>query len=316
MYSKVKKVAPAEPEQPGFSKGKLRNSGQAEGILSAFQEKIIHSGRGTKSKDFLGFIGVAISKYEGNKECEDSGFVARKKDGTILLGVFDGMYGPGSGSMASKLSMGASLDYLLKADAGSLRQAFVAAEKKLRGTQEWKSAGDLKKPGCTACIARLKPGNGVAIAWIGDSRGYVVRTNPPEAELVTNDHSIFNRDNLILNFNPDSLNPLSQEQRNEYVSKRGGIWRFIGNGAGESEVRIRALNRGDFLVLTSDGIGDVLTKNDILHTILSASSPESAALALVNLANSRPNTDYYTNDFGELVFGKKDDRIAIVLKME
>jgi protein phosphatase len=125
---------------------------------------------------------------------------------------------------------------------------------------------------------------GALVAHIGDSRAYIVRQGI--AQQVTQDHSVVQEQVRAGQITSDQVGLLSG---------KNVITRSIGS---QSVVQvdytpISGLQRGDTLVLCSDGLTTLVSDLEIAQAVTSY-APEQAAELLVQLANQRGGFDNIT----------------------
>ena len=282
--------------------------------------------------------GFAIIGGHAKSPCEDGGFFVEsngkgKENARAIFGVFD--------AMRRRDPVYALTSILVKAAAKKAREdptAFgdellLAAHLAFKESSLWSAFPPELRQGSAACAGGVWEANGNgSVCWIGDCRAYIVR-DPIQAELITNDHSTINvplfgqrgRSQQALFFNPDCLEEIVHKnpgvQRTmfmDYVSSRSGLSRFIGKeemwGDAGAQSAIFHLGPGDYLVLVSDGIGDVMTKKDVAGCI-HGNPPDLAAKMLILESQTRNNEGKkYRNKHGQHVLGKQDDKIAMIYR--
>ena len=199
-----------------------------------------------------------------------------------LLVLADGMGGYQAGEVASQLAVSTILDAQRKSrerTSDSLRrsieQANLAICQAARSNPEYSGMG-------TTVVACLPDKRQFAVAWVGDSRLYRLRGE--KLEQLTRDHSLLREmvDHGHYTF----------EQAQKLVSKNI-VTRALGV---EAAVKVDTLDtdaeRGDLLLLCSDGLTDMLDDGTIRSILLQAGSdPDSIARTLVEQANSRGGRD-------------------------
>jgi PPM family protein phosphatase len=202
-----------------------------------------------------------------------------------LFAVADGMGGHAAGEVASQLALGIarqhlgpggqpSLDVLVDAVAMANRAVFEQARVK----------AELRGMGTTFCaLALLRDGAGerVAVANVGDSRGYVLRGDG--LHQLTRDHSYV--EDLVEAGEITPLEALSHPQRH-IVTRALGV---------EPNVLVDTWERpavvGERYLLCSDGLTNELRDPDIEEVLRTQQDPQDAADRLVHLANERGSRD-------------------------
>lgn len=120
----------------------------------------------------------------------------------------------------------------------------------------------------TTVVAAVIHEGQLYIAHVGDSRAYLVRDG--EARLLTRDHVWLKDDDNY-----------------------GALTRWLGGGQLSSvqvDVVTEPLKENDIVVLCSDGLTDVVDREDI-QSLVSKSPPQAAAKQLLDLANRRQTGD-------------------------
>jgi len=119
----------------------------------------------------------------------------------------------------------------------------------------------------TTIVAAVLHQGTLYVAHVGDSRAYLVRNG--EARLLTRDH-VWLRDD----------------------ENYGSLTRWLGGGRRSVEVDLLSelLQENDIVVLCSDGLTDVVDREDI-GAIVTRAAPKVAAQQLVSLANHRGTGD-------------------------
>jgi len=191
-------------------------------------------------------------------------YVAMRRRGVVLLAVADGVGGEAGGEVASAAAVAAlpaAFEFGSRDPAAALASAMRAAnDAVLRATAE-KGVPHAASTLVAAAIFDAK----VAIANLGDSRAYLVRSG--SARQITADHS--------------GLTPNS-------------ITRFVGDPRGVApDVFVEPLKGRDRVVLCSDGLTRHVAPEEIASAVTAAPAG-AAAQALVDLANERGGEDNIT----------------------
>lgn len=144
---------------------------------------------------------------------------------------------------------------------------------------------DLRGMGTTVVGATFsKDGRRLAIAHVGDSRAYRIRSG--KIEQLTRDHSLISD---ILAAMPD----LPEEQRAELpknvVTRALGVQESVNVDVGSFDV-----DEGDVYVLCSDGLSGMVADDEILSIVTTSPEPNLACLRLVNAANDHGGEDNVT----------------------
>ena len=204
-----------------------------------------------------------------------------------LLIVADGMGGHAGGEVASTVAVEAIAAYVREQLAGSEAVDHAAAllQAAVRTADEaiWTTASarrDLRDMGTTVVLALCR-GNQAHIAHVGDSRAYLLRQG--ELRQLTEDHSVVAR--LI---KAGQLKP----ERARSHPLRHQITRYLGNRQAVAEVHCVTWWPGDYLLLCSDGLTNMLEDHQLTEIILQSGADVRAACeALIARANAHGGED-------------------------
>ena len=220
----------------------------------------------------------------------------------LRCGIFvvcDGMGGQAAGEVASKMGVDVVLDYFrqaaqtgeftqvgapfpgLSADGQALGSAIRRANETIyKASQEQEARAGMG----STIVAALVHGNALCIANVGDSRIYLVRQS--SIQQLTQDHSL-----VMEQFRRGYI---TREQA-EHSEMQNIILRALGSEEQvEPDVEDLVALPGDVLLMTSDGLTKYLRDEEILATITSAGSLESACDALIGAAKERGGDDNIT----------------------
>lgn len=219
----------------------------------------------------------------------DAGRVRRRNEDSFVLdpplfAVADGMGGAQAGEVASRLAAAAFREYH---DADRLepeeRVAAIVQEANRRIYERARSDSEVSGMGTTVTAALLTGGR-VAIAHVGDSRGYRIREGA--LEQLTEDHSL-----VADLMRSGRLTPEEAEAH----PQRSVITRALGT---DPEVDIDTLvvdaEPGDLFLLCSDGLTTMVSDEDILRIVAEADTLDASARELVRTANSGGGEDNIT----------------------
>jgi protein phosphatase len=211
--------------------------------------------------------------------------------GALYL-VADGMGGAAAGELASEMAAVAIHAHLREhwADdpiiteqrfAHHLREAVEAANAILYAYAT--DHPDVRGMGTTATVAGVW-GDHLLLAQIGDSRGYLVRGG--EARQLTRDQSLTQR--LV------EVGELTEEEA-AASARRNIILQALGPDPRVSvDLSWQQLQRGDLLILCSDGLSSVVPRPMIAETAAAEADPAALCQALVDLANTHGGPDNIT----------------------
>lgn len=219
---------------------------------------------------------------------EDSFAIVPTSDGGTLLLVCDGMGGMGRGDEASRLAVEELIRAFGEAPGDSptrLRAAIASADHAVRAALCAEGGG---RAGSTVASAYVEGGK-AHVAWVGDSRVYLVRGS--EVVRRTKDHKLVQ--DLV-----DSGQLTAEEARRSALSSV--ITRALGGRPPDAPAVIPdgyetpwELARGDRLLLCSDGLSDLVTDQE-LGRLLHTKTPPAACEVLIGTAIARGGHDNIT----------------------
>lgn len=242
----------------------------------------------------------------GKLDCvalSDTGRVREHNEDTIgvdgeigLLVLADGMGGYNAGEVASGIAVKTIVNLVREAVAredleGSdqetglarasiiLRDAIYRANKIIHQTSK-------TQPQCegmgTTIVSCLFYDNRVSIAHVGDSRLYRLRND--RFEQITMDHSLLQE---LVDRGFYSQEEAQRATNKNYVTRALGVEPNV-----EVEINEQAVQKGDYYVLCSDGLSDMVEDEDIHLTISTFSANlDSVAKQLTQLANDNGGRD-------------------------
>jgi PPM family protein phosphatase len=220
---------------------------------------------------------------------QDSGFA-----GPHLLVVADGMGGAAGGDIASSLAVGRlaalegealSADEALDHLKDAIAQAHTDIVERAHNDPELSGLG-------TTVTAILRSGSSLAMAHIGDSRGYLLRGD--DLEQVTSDHTFVQH--LV------DTGRLSQADAENHP-KRNLVLRVLGDIDADVpvDISVREARIGDRWMLCSDGLSGVVSRSTIKQTMQEVEDPGDCADSLVALALAAGAPDNVTCIIGDVV---------------
>lgn len=221
---------------------------------------------------------------------EDSAYA-----GARLIAVADGMGGYAGGEVASSTVIGSlrSLDTDIPVGdlEQALRRAVAEANEKLRIAREERP--DLSRMG-TTLTAMLWSGPHIALAHIGDSRGYLLRDG--ELFQITQDHTM---DQLL---NPDPAR--GAEDPGEASRLSHVLYRVLdGREDRDPDLRLREALLGDRYLLCSDGLSGVVDAQTIYEVLTAEAAAADAIRRLIQLARDGGGPDNITCVVADVVEG-------------
>lgn len=211
--------------------------------------------------------------------------------GALYL-VADGMGGAAAGEVASEMAATEIHRYLIdtwRSDAHISESKFA---KRLREAVELanlqihnyaREHPEVRGMGTTATVAASWRDR-LYIAQIGDSRGYLVRNG--EARQLTRDQSLTQR--LV------DVGELTEAEA-EASERRNIILQALGPDAlVKVDLSWQPLQRGDVLIICSDGLSGLVRRDEIAKAVLEAPDVAATCSRLVALANERGGPDNIT----------------------
>jgi len=213
-----------------------------------------------------------------------------------LFVLADGMGGHNAGEVASGIAVKTVMSLVKEAvehqdmssadpETGLSRPAIVLRDAIARANkiiyQTAKSQPHCEGMG-TTIVACLFYDNRVAIAHVGDSRAYRLRAN--RFEQLTMDHSLLQE---LVDRGFYSQAEAQRATNKNYVTRALGVEPTV-----EVEVHEVPVLKGDFYVLCSDGLSDMVEDEDIHLTMSTFSaSLETVAKQLIQLSNDNGGRD-------------------------
>ena len=209
---------------------------------------------------------------------------------TLLCVVCDGMGGAKSGNIASSLAVDVfsqeiqrtwtptmewdKADQMMKS---AVKLANFTVYDQARQFEEFEGMG-------TTLVAALIRGRRVSFVNVGDSRAYRISQNG--IRQITKDHSV-----VQMMVDRGELTP---EAAKRYPGKNL-ITRAVGTESSVvCDVFRQELNRGDFLLLCSDGLSNLMDDQEILFEVVHGVNKERCCKRLLDIAVSRGCPDNFT----------------------
>ncbi|WP_283586356.1 Stp1/IreP family PP2C-type Ser/Thr phosphatase [Limosilactobacillus vaginalis] len=233
---------------------------------------------------------VAYQTDIGHQRKENQDRVAKftAPDGTLLVVVADGIGGSRSGDVAAQITVdhlgrqfqAASPNSSLEAIRWFAREVQLINDEILQ-----KSTENPKYQGMgTTLVAAIIFDQAMVVANIGDSRGYVLHDNL--LTQVTIDHSLVNE--LVKH------GDITEEEARNYP-QNNIITRAIGVSAdARVEVNRFDLGAGDQILLCSDGLSKMITREQMMGVLESDLSLTEKCSQLIKMANEAGGPDNIT----------------------
>ncbi|MDQ8760087.1 Stp1/IreP family PP2C-type Ser/Thr phosphatase [Streptococcus ruminantium] len=232
---------------------------------------------------------IALLTDVGQKRSNNQDYISRYKNraGIDLVVLADGLGGHRAGHIASEMAatdMGAAWVDTQLVTLSDVREWLITIideeNQKIHSlglTDEYKGMG-------TTLEAVVVIDNQMIYAHIGDSRVGLIRDG--EYTCLTNDHSLVGA--LV------RAGQLTEEEAQRHPQKN-----FVTQSIGQAEpiepdIALRTLEVGDYVLINSDGLTNMVSIEDIRDIILSEVSLESKAETLVRFANNAGGLDNIT----------------------
>ena len=225
------------------------------------------------------------------KQNQDAFHIEQLDRSTVLCVVCDGMGGAKSGNIASTLAVDVYIQEVRRCwkpslDREKTDQMLLSAAKLANFTVFDQAQQFMEFDGMgTTLVAALVRGRNATIANVGDSRAYEI--NSEGIHQITTDHSLVQ---MMVD-----RGELAPEQAKSYPGKNF-ITRAIGT---EPFVMCDLFHlnvaRGDFLLLCSDGLSNMMDDQEILFEVVHGVNKQNACQRLLNIAKNRGAPDNVTS---------------------
>ncbi|MBW6441447.1 serine/threonine-protein phosphatase [Patescibacteria group bacterium] len=240
-----------------------------------------------------------------------------------LFGVFDGVGGFKGGEVASKTAKSAALETFGNMDSflknPSLNECFLFAKKATqwmnnRVLEKKEQDPSLVRMATTSSIAKIintsDHGEVMLMVNVGDSRIYSYREGRiPPLELHTLDDGVvkagygvgfeaLSMQNKLDNY---TGNPYDETLENLY-KRANKISNALGTVGAYPNIFAMKINKGDKIIITSDGVHDNLTKREISDILHKNKRPGRIAISLVNGALRTTGRRRKNDDITAVVF--------------
>ena len=225
------------------------------------------------------------------KQNQDSFQIVKLDRNAILAIVCDGMGGAKSGNIASSLAMDVFIEEVRRCwvpnmDDDKVDQMLRSAVKlanftvydQSRQIEEFDGMG-------TTLVAALVRGRKATVVNVGDSRAYGINENG--IRQITTDHSL-----VQMMVDRGELTP---EMARHYPGKNL-ITRAIGTETMVTcDLHHLEVKRGNFLVLCSDGLSNMMDEQEILFEVVHGVNKQYCCQRLLNIAKNRGAPDNVTS---------------------
>lgn len=210
---------------------------------------------------------------------------------TVLAVVCDGMGGAKSGNIASRLAIDVFVDEVVRSYKSSMNQEQL--EQLLQGAvklanftvyDQAQQFEDFAGMG-TTLVAALLSGKNATIVNVGDSRCYHITRE--DIRRITVDHSLVQ---MMVD-----RGDLTAEEARDYPGKNY-ITRAVGTEPTvESDVFAIRVERGEALLLCSDGLHNEVDDQEILFEVVHGVNNDNCCQRLLDIANMRGSPDNVTS---------------------
>ena len=225
------------------------------------------------------------------KQNQDAFHIEQLDRSTVLCVVCDGMGGAKSGNIASTLAVDVFVQEVRRCwkpslDREKTDQMLLSAAKLANFTVFDQAQQFMEFDGMgTTLVAALVRGRNATIANVGDSRAYEI--NSEGIHQITTDHSLVQ---MMVD-----RGELAPEQAKSYPGKNF-ITRAIGT---EPFVMCDLFHlnvaRGDFLLLCSDGLSNMMDDQEILFEVVHGVNKQHCCQRLLSIAQNRGAPDNVTS---------------------
>ncbi len=204
--------------------------------------------------------------------------------GAWLLAVADGLGGYRAGEVASRIAIQTLRECLSLPATGwteGLRNVIRAAHEQIAAASA--AAGELAGMGTTLTAVVI---DGMRLFWghVGDSRAYVIQSG--RLRLLTRDHSVAGE---LLAFGQIGEDAARRHPQRNVLTQALGV-----PGGIEVQTGVTEFASGDWLILTTDGLTEVVRSEEIASAALQYNAPQPLCEHLVDLANQRGAPDNVT----------------------
>lgn len=224
-----------------------------------------------------------------NQDAFFAGSVGKLNGEEVMLClVCDGMGGANAGELASATAREefiAAIKNDIDAENGNFRIIMAdAADKANRAIMEMAQSREECRGMGTTLVAALLCGEKTTVVNVGDSRCYIIKNN--EIKQITKDHSLV--EDMI------DKGELSREQawrhpRKNLITRAVGTEQHVHCDTFDVELGV-----GDYLLLCSDGLSNIVNSQEMLFEVLYGDSNETAAERMMEIALRRNASDNVT----------------------
>ncbi len=206
-------------------------------------------------------------------------------DGRVVALVCDGMGGARAGNVASTMAVDIFMNTFLQEDEGSDQERMQAAAAQANLKIFQRASTDEECTGMGTTLVAALAGDGEAVILNeGDSRAYHINQNG--IALVTRDHSLV--EDMV------ARGELTRDQARTHPHKN-----LITRALGAEPVLLadcfrQSLLPGEYLLLCSDGLSNVVTDQEMLYEIIHGGEDDTCCQRLLDIALHRGAPDNVT----------------------
>ena len=215
---------------------------------------------------------------------QDAFAIRNLPDGRVIALVCDGMGGARAGNIASAMAVKLFTEEFLRTSGREeerMRKAAALANRDVfqRSLRDEDCAGM-----GTTLVAALAGEGGAVILNEGDSRAYHI--SPDGITRITRDHSLV--ENMV------ERGDITEEEARRHPNKNL-ITRALGpDENADCDGFICPLEKGDFVLLCSDGLVDTVTDQEMLYEVIHGGELDTCLDRLMEIAKSRGAADNVT----------------------
>lgn len=223
------------------------------------------------------------------KENQDAYAVCQADMATVCV-VCDGMGGVSGGKLASSIAVRTYSEELIRVlrphmTPEQLREASSYAVSLANEAVRTRAATE---EGCrnmgTTLVSAISYDGGVVVSNVGDSRAYHI--SPDGITRITRDHSLV--ENMV------ERGDITEEEARRHPNKNL-ITRALGpDENADCDGFICPLEKGDFVLLCSDGLVDTVTDQEMLYEVIHGGELDTCLDRLMEIAKSRGAADNVT----------------------
>ena len=220
---------------------------------------------------------------------QDCFYLKEIESDLVTVMVCDGMGGHRAGNVASELAVNVASAYLESLTPEELAE--VPNEHLVRGANLANEAVYRKAeqdPDCagmgTTMVSAIVIGDKAYILNIGDSRAYHI--GEEGIFKISRDHSVV--EDMVYRGDITPEEARLHPQKNLITRALGGDMKV------EPDLYEKELKAGEFLLLCTDGLSNILTDQELLYEVLHEGTPESCCQRMLDLALARGASDNVT----------------------